>query len=80
MTSMEPVVMIAGVPWPRYKLVALLAGLVVCGVVGLATLQAAPAVLAGATAATVVWLAHGLRRPRPPRPCSSGRPSLARSA
>ncbi|EHI14962.1 hypothetical protein KEK_00370 [Mycolicibacterium thermoresistibile ATCC 19527] len=57
-------VLIAGVPWPRYKLVALALGLLVFLVVGLVTLDAGPAVLLGAATATVVWLMYGLRRPR----------------
>jgi hypothetical protein len=36
----------------------------VFAVVGLVTVDPAPAVLLGAAAATVVWLAFGLRRPR----------------
>ena len=44
-------VLIAGVPWPVYKLVAL--------VVGVVTTSAGPAVLTAAAAATAVWL--GLR-------------------
>jgi hypothetical protein len=52
-------VLIAGVPWPVYKLVALLVGLVVLVAVGLVTASAAPAVLTGAAVATAVWL--GLR-------------------
>lgn len=47
---------IAGVPWPVYKLVAMVVGLLVLAVVGVATMTAAPAVLAGAAAATVTWL------------------------
>jgi hypothetical protein len=52
-------VTIAGVPWPRYKLVALVVGLAVMLIVGGATMTAAPAVLAGAAAGTVVWLVLG---------------------
>ncbi|WP_179474949.1 hypothetical protein [Mycolicibacterium vinylchloridicum] len=63
MTSMDQV-QIAGVPWPLYKLVALVLGLVVFGVVGLVTANAAPAVLVAAGTSTVIWLAFGLRRPR----------------
>jgi hypothetical protein len=57
-------VLIAGVPWPVYKLVALAAGAIVLVVVGVATASAAPAVLTAAAAATVVWLGLrvGLRR------------------
>jgi hypothetical protein len=52
-------VTIAGVPWPRYKLVALVLGLVVMLLVGVATMNPAPAVLAGAAIGTLVWLAFG---------------------
>jgi len=61
MTSLDQV-QIAGVPWPRYKLVALLLGLVVFAVVGVVTMSAGPAVLMAAATSTVVWLAFGLRR------------------
>jgi uncharacterized membrane protein YqjE len=57
-------VQIAGVPWPRYKLVALALGFVVFAVVALVTVDPAPAVLLAAATSTVVWLAFGLRRPR----------------
>ncbi|OFJ51480.1 hypothetical protein [Mycolicibacterium grossiae] len=53
-------VLIAGVPWPVYKLVALAVGAVVLMVVGLVTLSAGPAVIAGAGATAIVWLALGL--------------------
>ncbi|HEY7054332.1 MAG TPA: hypothetical protein VH496_19680 [Mycobacterium sp.] len=49
-------VTIAGVPWPRYKVVALAVGLLVGLVVGVVTLTAAPAVIGGAGAGTLVWL------------------------
>ena len=52
-------VLIAGVPWPAYKLVALLVGVVVLLGVGIVTMSTAPAVLTGAAAATAVWV--GLR-------------------
>ena len=55
----NPEVPIAGVPWPHYKVVALIAGLAVLLVVGIATLSAPPAVLAGAAATTAVWLVLG---------------------
>lgn len=51
---------VAGVPWPAYKVVALLVGLVVFGVVAVATTSASPAVLGGAAAASAVWLGLGL--------------------
>ncbi|EHB50614.1 hypothetical protein MycrhDRAFT_5040 [Mycolicibacterium rhodesiae JS60] len=63
MTSMHQV-QIAGVPWPLYKLVALVLGLIVFGVVGLVTANAAPAVLVAAGTSTVIWLVFGFRRPR----------------
>ena len=53
-------VSIAGVPWPAYKLIALVVGALVLAVVGLATLSAGPAVLSGAAAAGLVWLGLGL--------------------
>lgn len=51
---------VAGVPWPTYKLVALVLGFVVFGVVAVATTSASPAVLGGAAVASVVWLGMGL--------------------
>ncbi|MBV8930091.1 MAG: hypothetical protein JO152_13295 [Mycobacteriaceae bacterium] len=60
-----PAVPIAGVPWPRYKVIAIVLGVVVSVLTGLLTINAAPAVLAGAASAAVVWLALGaLQRPR----------------
>lgn len=53
-------VSIAGVPWPTYKVVALLLGLVVFAVIAVTTATAAPAVLSGAAVAAVVWLTAGL--------------------
>ena len=52
-------VLIAGVPWPVYKLVALVVGVVVLVTVGVVTTSAGTAVLTAAAAATAVWL--GLR-------------------
>lgn len=49
-------VSVAGVPWPAYKLIALVLGAVVALVVGMATVTAAAAVLAGAAVGTVTWL------------------------
>lgn len=49
-------VSVAGVPWPAYKLIALVVGAVVALVVGVATATAATAILAGAAAGTVTWL------------------------
>ncbi|APE15186.1 hypothetical protein H7J51_08170 [Mycobacterium crocinum] len=61
MTSLDQV-QIAGVPWPRYKLVALLLGMIVFAVVGVVTMNPAPAVLMAAGISTSVWLAFGIRR------------------
>ncbi|WP_192886928.1 hypothetical protein [Mycobacterium sp. MFM001] len=55
MTTRQPV-LLAGVPWPRYKLVALLAGLVTFLIVGLLTTSAAPSVLAAAAVSVVSGL------------------------
>jgi hypothetical protein len=52
-------VLIAGVPWPMYKLAAVLVGVIVLIAVGVVTASAAPAVLAAAASAAVVGL--GLR-------------------
>jgi len=52
-------VTIAGVPWPLYKVAALVVGLIVALVVGIVSLNAAPAVLAGAAAGTLIWLVLG---------------------
>ncbi len=52
-------VLIAGVPWPLYKLVALAVGAIALLAVGVVTASAAPAVLTAAAAGTAVWL--GLR-------------------
>jgi hypothetical protein len=53
-------VTIAGVPWPLYKVAALVIGLIATLVVGVVTMNAAPAVLAGAAAGTLTWLALGV--------------------
>jgi hypothetical protein len=58
-------VTIAGVPWPLYKVIALVVGLLVTLVVGVITLEAAPAVLAGAGVGTLGWVVFGrLQRSR----------------
>ncbi|SRX95410.1 hypothetical protein MSP7336_03679 [Mycobacterium shimoidei] len=49
-------VLVAGVPWPRYKLVALLAGLATILVVVVLTASAAASVLAAAGVASVLGL------------------------
>ncbi|MEH3141956.1 MAG: hypothetical protein PGN37_17620 [Mycobacterium kyogaense] len=56
-------VSIAGVPWPTYKVVALLVGVIVFAAVAVLTTTAAAAVLSGAGAATVVWLGAALLHP-----------------
>lgn len=53
-------VLIAGVPWPVYKLTAIVVGVVVLAIVGVATTSVGPAVVAAAAAATVVWLGLSL--------------------
>jgi hypothetical protein len=59
MSRSASTVSIAGVPWPAYKVVALLVGLLVFAVVALATTAAAPAVLSGAGVGVVVWVGLG---------------------
>ena len=53
-------VSIAGVPWPVYKLLALAIGFLVLAVVAVVTGSAAPAVVSGAAAGTLVWLGLGV--------------------
>jgi hypothetical protein len=53
-------VRIAGVPWPTYKLVALLLGAVALGLVAVITASASTAVLTGAAVTTVFWTALGI--------------------
>ena len=50
-------VSVAGVPWPAYKLIALVLGVVVALAVGITTATAATAVLTGAAVGTVAWVA-----------------------
>ena len=52
-------VSIAGVPWPAYKVVSLVIGLLVFAVVAVATTTAAPAVLSGACVAALTWICLG---------------------
>ncbi len=52
-------VSIAGVPWPAYKVVSLVIGLLVFAVVAVATTTAAPAVLSGAGVAALTWICLG---------------------
>lgn len=49
-------VSIAGVPWPLYKVVALIVGFVTFALVALVVSAAAPAVLTAAGVTTVVWV------------------------
>ncbi|PRC41975.1 hypothetical protein C6A85_000000112900, partial [Mycobacterium sp. ITM-2017-0098] len=49
-------VSIAGVPWPAFKVVSLLVGLLVFVVAGLVTTAMAPAVLSAAAVSAVTWL------------------------
>ena len=52
--------LIAGVPWPLYKLVSIAVGVAVLLIVGIATASAVPAVVAAAASTTVVWLGLSL--------------------
>jgi hypothetical protein len=54
-TSSARTVAVAGVPWPLYKLVALLVGAIAFGIVAVTAGAMAPAVLTGAGVATLVW-------------------------
>jgi hypothetical protein len=49
-------VLVAGVPWPRHKLFAVISGFVTLLVIGALTTSAAPSVLGGAGVAVVVGL------------------------
>lgn len=60
-------VLIAGVPWPLYKVVALVVGVLVLGVVALVTGSAAAAVLSAAAVSTLAWVGAGLRVHQPHR-------------
>jgi len=53
-------VSIAGVPWPAYKVIALIVGIMAFLVVGALTMSAAPAVLSAAGAATASWAGFSL--------------------
>lgn len=55
-------VRIAGVPWPMYKLLALLVGALVLVTVGILTATPAAAVLTAAGTATAVWVLGARRR------------------
>lgn len=52
-------VRIAGVPWPTYKVIALIVGVLALIVIGLLTGSASAAVLSAAAITTVTWA--GLR-------------------
>ncbi|KQY09450.1 hypothetical protein ASD37_03195 [Mycobacterium sp. Root135] len=60
--TMHTEVRIAGVPWPAYKVLALVVGGLVFLAVGVMTASAAPAVLSGAAAAVAVWVGQALFR------------------
>ncbi|BBY08509.1 hypothetical protein MNVI_38270 [Mycobacterium noviomagense] len=64
MVSAEEV-LVAGVPWPRYKLVALIAGFAALLLVGLVTTSATPSVLAGTGVAVSVGLVLRALQQRP---------------
>jgi hypothetical protein len=49
-------VLVAGVPWPRHKVFAVVAGVLTLLLVGAVTASAAPAVLGGAGVAVAVGL------------------------
>ncbi|MDY7000014.1 MAG: hypothetical protein SW019_25790 [Actinomycetota bacterium] len=53
-------VSIAGVPWPTYKVLALVLGLLTFATVAVVTAAAAPAVLSGAAVAALAWIVLGL--------------------
>jgi hypothetical protein len=55
---------VAGVPWPMYKLLALIVGVLALVAVGVVTASAGPAVLTAAAVATLVWLAGGVSHRR----------------
>ena len=53
-------VFIAGVPWPVYKIAAIVVFFVILAVVGVATASAGSAVVAAAASSAVVWLGLSL--------------------
>ncbi|BCQ09301.1 hypothetical protein JMUB5695_02745 [Mycobacterium heckeshornense] len=58
-------VLVAGVPWPRYKVVALIAGFATLLLVGVFTASVAPSVLAAAgVSVSAGLLLKALHRPR----------------
>ncbi|MEN4472962.1 hypothetical protein [Mycolicibacterium cosmeticum] len=52
-------VRIAGVPWPTYKVIALIVGALALIVVGVLTASAPAAVLSAAAISTVTWAVLG---------------------
>ncbi|GAS96157.1 uncharacterized protein RMCC_3123 [Mycolicibacterium canariasense] len=52
-------VRIAGVPWPTYKVIALIVGALALIVVGVLTASAPTAVLSAAAISTVTWAVFG---------------------
>lgn len=64
--------MIAGVAWPLYKVVALALGFAVFVLVGVVTMAAAPAVLAGAAAGALVWVTLGFAQSPRTAPTGNG--------
>jgi hypothetical protein len=60
--TMHTEVRIAGVPWPAYKVLALVVGALVFVTVGVMTASAAPAVLSAAAAAVAVCVGQALFR------------------
>lgn len=50
---------IAGVPWPTYKLIALLVGALALVVIGVCTASAAAAVLSAASLSAATWVILG---------------------
>ena len=57
-------VSIAGVPWPAYKLFALLVGVLVFAVVAATSVAAGGALLTGAAATTLLWLGFHVQHSR----------------
>lgn len=59
-TRTPGIVLIAGVPWPVYKLAAIAVFVTVLAIVGVATASAGSAVVAAAASSVVVWLGLSL--------------------
>jgi hypothetical protein len=53
-------VSIAGVPWPAYKVLALVVGFLMFAVVGVLTTTVGAGVLTGAAVGTLIWVGFGL--------------------